>query len=357
MKTVGYYAICSQNKSSGVYRKIQGFVSVANKLKYAATYTLIDSGRGSHFKLAKRVGCATEDLIVVRGNSYGFFLLMFGLVLARARGKQVVLDVATPMGAVFHEIWGSVSTFPVKFFKTIGWILSGPWSFLAANKIVQYAPENKWFSFGSKSKTVLIGNGVDVSSIPMRRNSPTWPGKELKLIGVAQLSSWHGYDLIIKAISEFNKIANKKFDINFTIVGAGDELNTLKQLTKNLSLCDCVRFTGNLQGDELYKEYDGAHIAISSMGLHRIGLNFASVLKAREYCAIGIPFLAAGVDPDFLLDADFRYAVNLSEDFAPIVDFFRRFELVDKFQKPGVIREFAEQNLDLQIKIKSFLEI
>ncbi len=357
MKTVGYYAICAPDKSSGVYRKIEGIVSASNKLGYSAAYTLIDSGRGSHFNLASKVGRANEDVIIVRGNSYGFFILMFGLIFARVRGKRVVLDVATPMGAVFYEIWDSASTFSIKFFKTFGWMLSGPWSFWAANRVMQYAPENKWFSLGLKKKTILIGNGVNVSSIPMRRNSPAWPNKYLKLIGVAQLSSWHGYDLIIKAISEFNKLSDKKFDINFVIIGSGDELNSLKQLTKNLSLCDHVRFTGSLQGDKLYHEYDGAHIAISSLALHRIGLNFASVLKAREYCAIGIPFLAAGIDPDFSSDIDFRYIVDLSEDFTQIVDFFRKLEFIDKFKMPEEIREFSEAKLDLQIKVKSFLEI
>lgn len=356
MKTVGYYAICTEDLSSGVQKKIGNFVSAANFLGYSAVQKLISGGRSSHLQLAKAVAFANEDIVVVRGNSYGLFLLMSALIIARLRGKKIILDVATPMATVFHQIRASSSGYTTKVFKTIGWMLSGPWSFWAANKIVQYAPESSWFSFGSRKKTILIGNAVNVNAIPARKNLPNWPAQQLKLIGVAQLASWHGYDLVIRAMSEFRKIADKKYDISFTVIGVGPALNYLKHLTKELALEDQVKFTGSLHGNELYKKYDDAHLAISAIGIHRIGLNYSSALKAREYCAVGIPFLATGIDPDFCSEIAFRYEINSCEDVGPIVEFFTYLQCVSQFPKPATIRKYAEENLDFCKKVKLILE-
>ena len=356
MKTVGYYAICTENLSSGVQKKIGNFVSAANLRGYSAVQKLISGGRSSHLQLTKAVAFANEDIVVVRGSSYGFFLLMSGLIILRLRGKKVILDVATPMATVFHEIKASSNGVFNRFMKTVGWMLSGPWSFWAANKIVQYAPESSWFSFGSRKKTILIGNAVNVNAIPARKNLPNWPAQQLKLIGVAQLASWHGYDLVIRAMSEFRKTKDKKYDVKFTVIGVGQELSHLKTLAKTLLLEDCVIFTGNLQGDELYKKYDDAHLAISSLGLHRIGLTYSSVLKAREYCAIGIPFLATGIDPDFCPEIAFRYEIKSPENVGSIVEFFTYLQCVNQFPKPETIRKYAEENLDFGKKVKLILE-
>ena len=356
MKSVGYYAICSSDLSSGVHKKINNFVSAASCLGYPATQRLIAEGEGPHTRLVIAVALANEDIIVVRGNSYGFFLLMFGLITARLRGKKVILDIATPMATVFHQIRASSHGYTTKVLKTIGWMLSGPWSFWAANRVVQYAPEGFWFSIGSNQKTLLIGNAVDVKAITVRVNSPMWPSEELKLIGVAQLASWHGYDLVIRAISEFEQTTGRKFKISFTVIGTGPALDDLKRLTKSLALENQVKFTGNLHGNELYEKYDDAHLAISAIGIHRIGLNYSSALKAREYCAVGIPFLATGIDPDFNSDAAFRYEINSRDDVGPIVDFFTSLQRVNQFANPATIRKYAEENLDFGKKVKLILE-
>ena len=357
MKSVGYYAICTSDLSSGIHKKIASFVSAANLLGYFAMQKLITGGGLSHLKLARAVAFAKEDIVVVRGNSYGLFLLMFGLVVARSRGREIIVEIATPMATVFHQIRASSHGYTINLLKTIGWMLSGPWSLWAANKVVQYAPEGFWFSIGLNRKTLLIGNAVDVKAITVREHSPTWPSEELKLIGVAQLASWHGYDLVIRAMSEFEKIAGKKFKISFTVIGVGPALNYLKDLTKNLALEDQVKFTGGLQGSELYKKYDDAHLAISAIGIHRIGLNYSSALKAREYCAVGIPFLATGSDPDFSSKIAFRYEINSGENVQPIVEFFTKLQCVNQFTKPEIIRKYAEDNLDFGKKVKLILEL
>jgi hypothetical protein len=69
----------------------------------------------------------------------------------------------------------------------------------------------------------------------------------------------------------------------------GDEIN-LKNLASRLRINDHIIFHGFVHGKELDRLFEQNHIAVGSLGIHRIGLNQLSILKAREYCARGIPF-------------------------------------------------------------------
>jgi hypothetical protein len=70
-----------------------------------------------------------------------------------------------------------------------------------------------------------------------------------------------------------------------------------------------------MTGNALRRLYEDSHIAVSTLALHRKGLSSASELKAREYCAIAIPFIACGDDPDFPHDQPFR--VRVANDDRP----------------------------------------
>lgn len=356
-KKLGYYAICEPSKSPGVFKKITGFVNAAKALGWRANTRLIKSGHFSHFSLAWQVATAPEDLLIIRGNSYGLVVLTAGLLLARLRRKKTIIDVATPSTSVITEITSGPGSLFRKSIKIIGLLLSGPWSLWPAHRIIQYAPESSWFSFGLTRKIMLIGNGIDSNSIPLRKIYPEWPSNNLKLIGVGQIAAWHGYDLIIKALSDFNKGNDRRFDVYFTVVGTGPELDNLKKLSRQLEVEEYITFTGHLEGQKLYEQYERAHIAVGSLALHRKGINFASELKAREYSAVGIPFLSSGQDPDFDEGGFFRYTIEEKEEITSIIDFFHSMNDDTNFPTPASIRNFCEKNLDFTVKIPKIVNI
>lgn len=55
-------------------------------------------------------------------------------------------------------------------------------------------------------------------------------------------------------------------------------------------------------------------MAVSSLALHRDGLNEASPLKTREYLVAGVPVLTAYRDTDFLRGAPFLLQLPNVED-------------------------------------------
>ena len=143
---------------------------------------------------------------------------------------------------------------------------------------------------------ITIGNGLDVNSVPIRIAKPYVDTElELHILCVANVSKWHGLDRLLKGMATYCS----NTCIIFHIAGEGAQIPLLKQLVEKLNLQDSVIFHGFKTGDELDTLFNSCHIAVGSLGIHRIGLNEASILKAREYCARGIPYIIACADRIF----------------------------------------------------------
>lgn len=73
-------------------------------------------------------------------------------------------------------------------------------------------------------KALRIFNSVDISQNPMTRSclSKTLHDKPIRLIGVAQLAFWHGYDRIITGMAEYYKNSSSSKAVYFDIVGSSD---------------------------------------------------------------------------------------------------------------------------------------
>lgn len=198
----------------------------------------------------------------------------------------------------------------------------------------------------------IIGNGIKVNSCPLRENLMTIT-EVINFLFVANVSSWHGIDRLIQGINNFKG----KKTVNLHIVGNGNEIPNLKKIVESLKLSDCVFFHGFKTGDELDSLFNSCHIAVGSLGIHRKGLTMTSELKAREYCARGIPYIIACGDPDF--PDDFPYIFRLPPDESPIdiesvINFAQK--VCSDPDHPQKMRKYAEENLDWAIKMKKLKE-
>ena len=202
---------------------------------------------------------------------------------------------------------------------------------------------------------LTIGNGFLVQSVPVR-GAPDYTDNDLHLLCVANVSRWHGLDRLLRGLATYSGTPK----VILHIAGDGAELPHLQQLTDELGISDRVVFHGFTTGKDLDTLFDQCHIAVGSLGIHRIGLKEASILKAREYCARGIPFIYGITDPDF--PPDFPYILHVPADESPI-----DIEQVLAFAKevyadpdhPQKMRLYAEEHLDWSVKmkkLKGFLE-
>jgi glycosyltransferase involved in cell wall biosynthesis len=147
--------------------------------------------------------------------------------------------------------------------------------------------------------TRVIANGIDLENFePLPAPSNTVP--RLAFIGNPGYI-WHGVDKLVI-------LARLVPDVHLDIIGY-DNLPGHESLPENLHL------HGYLSATEYRKILGGADAAISSLGLHRIGLEEASPLKSRECLALGLPLVMAYFDTD-LHDskADFLLRIPNKED-------------------------------------------
>jgi len=202
---------------------------------------------------------------------------------------------------------------------------------------------------------ITIGNGFEIDSVS-RRCPPVINNGKLDLLCVANVSRWHGLDRLLRGLATYNGTPK----VILHIAGDGAELPHLQKQVDDLGINDRVVFHGFTTGKALDNLFDQCHIAVGSLGIHRKGLAQTSELKAREYCARGIPYIIACPDPDF--PPDFPYILHLPADESRI-----DIEQVLAFAKevcadpghPEKMRRYAEEHLDWSVKMKNlkdFLE-
>jgi glycosyltransferase involved in cell wall biosynthesis len=204
-------------------------------------------------------------------------------------------------------------------------------------------------------KHITMGNGFEVSSVRVR-TPPPFNQRELSVLSVADVQHWHGIDRIITGIASYSGPVS----ITLHIAGNGAEIPSLKRLVEEKGVRDKVIFHGFVSGTALDTLFDQSHIAAGSLGIHRIGLSEASILKAREYCSRGIPFILACSDPDF--PEGFPYVRSVPADETPVSmqDIIHFTDLMYQDKDHAVImRDHAEKYLDWSVKmkqLKQFLE-
>ena len=196
--------------------------------------------------------------------------------------------------------------------------------------------------------TIKLENGVSLDTIPLTPGSRD--KSSLHLIGVANVSPWHGYDRILHGLHAYYQQGNMDKEVTFTIVGSGNSLSALKTLCSRLSLEKYVRFAGSRDGLELEYEFRLAHLAIGSLAMHRIGLQKGSVLKLGEYIARGFPVVIAY--DDFSLQEDVPFVLKIPADELP-VDIKQIREFYEHLTvPPEEIRDYASVNFSWDKKIE-----
>lgn len=195
---------------------------------------------------------------------------------------------------------------------------------------------------------ITIGNGFDVDSVRLRV-TPEYSGEELSVLCVANVSRWHGLDRMLKGMSAYKG----PFKIRFHIAGDGPDVPYLKKIASEMEITDSITFHGFKTGEELDLLFDQCHIAVGSLGIYRKGLSQTSELKAREYCARGIPSIMACQDPDF--PDDYPYILHMPADDSPIdIEQVLSFaqEVCTDPDHPEKMRAYAREHLDWAAKMK-----
>lgn len=219
------------------------------------------------------------------------------------------------------------------------------------DRIVTFSAKKEIFGIPA----INTDNGIDVtvqSVLPVH-------GKDLdafRLLGLANLSFWHGYDRVIRGLAQYRSRGGTR-KIGFDIVGTGNELARLQAEVRACGLEDDVRFWGVRQGADLYEIMKDCQIGISSIGIHRVSVD-TSTLKSREFCASGLPFVLGYADRDFGAGLPFVHQVPADDspvDIPALLAFFDRL-VVDWPDYPSLMRAYAENHLTWDVKMRPVFE-
>jgi glycosyltransferase involved in cell wall biosynthesis len=195
-----------------------------------------------------------------------------------------------------------------------------------------------------------LTNGVDAQRITLRKDRRT--GDDFAMIAVGNIAERHGIDRVLHGMASYRNRPGA-MRVSLDIVGDGPSVPFLTDLTTRLHLDDFVHFHGNKHGADLDALFDEADVALDSLAIHRLRLPCSSSLKAREYCARGIPFVVASDDPDFR--APFPFAHRISSTDAPLeLPSLLQFHANLRATHPRAreeMRRYAEQHLTWKTKL------
>jgi glycosyltransferase involved in cell wall biosynthesis len=354
-QTVRYFAFFEASTLLGVSKKVNQTVLALNELGFEAKSVIVsERGLCAHWRLFTNVLTTKTDIIILRNAPHFMLFLFFALVWQRLKGSRIIIEVPTPNAIVWQEILmkRNISRFG-RYSRLVVLALTFPWALYPAHKIIQYAHESTYFSFGVRRKTQLGANGIDVNSISVRKAVPVWPAKEFVMIGVASLAPWHAFDRVIRGIAGYREQHPDSSIIpRLIVVGDGDVRAEWELLAQTLGVESCVEFVGYQSGGALDAMFERAHVAVASLGLFRKKLNMASDLKSREYTSRGIPFIAAGYDLDFDPVPSFVFRLvneDVAVDMGVLISWY--VELSSEYDMRNMIRVYAQNYLGFSKKI------
>lgn len=351
-----YIASANIPKNGGVSAKIDGTLSAARQLGYQTEFFGYGNGIKSTYATVWRgmVLSDASNIFFRRVTGWLNITLIPVYLMARLQGKRIIIDIPTPIKAQIGEILNTDSSRIKKLRHIIYEYIAGPIPYWCFNTIIQYGDEGAYFAFGNKKRTVMLGNGIDPERIKLREKLYGQDNNTINLVGVAYLSVYHGFDRIIKVIAQWNQTNNKKYV--FHIIGDNPGtpiLESLKNQAEKLNVSEYVVFHGIQNQQYIYKYYSQCDMAVGSLGLFRIDLITSSILKSREYCLAGIPFITAGKDYDFTGDIPFCFNVSNDDSIDDILQVFKSFPERRKTFTDEQIRQYAIEHLTFEAKLTS----
>lgn len=368
---------------AGVVKKIKGQAAAFSKLGFSVTYSLWQKNNfrfyghaektipisAEHGLMARFYEIAAEHLLqnpyhilYVRLDRIDFGVLKL-LRTARAVGVQkIILEIPNypyldtyrnSYRFVENKIQRAVSAVKVNL-GALQDQLAGPQLKSLCDAVILFGDSAETF-YGVKAMNAT--NGIDCDAL----SAVPWPKSDrtIRMIGVAGTLWWQAYDRVLQGMHNYYaQNAQPVFDFRFTLVG-GDakEMPEFHQIVKTLGLSDRVETPGFQTGKALQASYDRADVGISTLGCYRRGITRCSSLKAREYAAVGLPFLYAYDDDS--LPGDAAWALRVPNDNTPVsMEQLARFVQACRDDPRTVIEErnFAEETYDWVAILHRFLE-
>lgn len=140
------------------------------------------------------------------------------------------------------------------------------WSYRLANLVIvtnQSAYDIALARGAREGRLCVVRNGPDLDLLPDAEVRPSLrEGAEYLALYVGQISPQDGVDRLVRAAHTIVHARGRK-DIRFAILGEGDSVRELRELTRSLDLEPFVRFCGWVQGADFHSYLATADVCLS----------------------------------------------------------------------------------------------
>ena len=139
-------------------------------------------------------------------------------------------------------------------------------------------------------RVFVVRSGPDLRHIkPGAVCSELRRGRRYLVAYVGVIGRQEGLDLLLRSI-DFMRRKLKRNDVQFVIVGGGTELDSLKRLSSELAIDDCVDFTGRVSDARLWQVLNSADVCVNPDRATAMN-DMSTMNKILEYMAVGKPIV------------------------------------------------------------------
>lgn len=184
----------------------------------------------------------------------------------------------------------------------------------------------------NSKKISIIPNGVDLAFFNKTERKDT-----KKIIFTGAMYYHRGLDVLLEAIPQ---VIKKIPDSKFVLMGSGDELDKLKEITKKNHLKHNVEFTGWVDRNDIPKNIADASIGIGPLRLTDVTAG-ALPIKVLEYMAVSLPIIAQkGTLPDdVLVNEKNGYFIDGEDELAE--------KIITLLNNPKKIEDMGKNSLNM----------
>lgn len=356
------------NKAIGISKKIQMQIEAFEKLGYTVVYSAYSENGIEIYRNQEKIYSKNFHINKISNFIRRFYLLktcieylkvnQFDLAFVRwdAVDRLFLCALAYLKKSCNNVLMDFHGYFPNYNVPGIKGIYTKEMTRLNGNKMKNYV------DYGiteTKNKTLFgiptlpIDTGIDVKRY--KRHQYCGSTNILNMISVANETVYHGYDRVLRGLSEYiTKYPSEKVYIH--LVGKISD-KTIK-LIHVLKLEKYVCLYGYLSGDKLYDVYNQCNVGIGPLAPHRMGGKEGTGIKTKEYFAIGLPYFYAG--QELMVPDDYPYVMKIGADDSPvcimeIIKFYNQIKEDKNMQEN--MRSFARENFSWETIFKNSIEV
>jgi glycosyltransferase involved in cell wall biosynthesis len=140
------------------------------------------------------------------------------------------------------------------------------------------------------TRVFVVRSGADltrVRALPARAELRRGKAHLVGYVGV--IGKQEGLDLLLGAVAYMRRELGRN-DVHFVIVGDGTELTAVRELSRQLSVEDCVEFTGRIPDAALWEIMSTADVCVNPDRANEMN-DKSTMNKILEYMALGRPIV------------------------------------------------------------------